>query len=274
MHTVLDEDFMDQQFEKVAEKYFKKYPEHMKVLEKSPLARVKSISTYDYYALGKMLEQWDVVVKICEASVGSISDLGLLPRVAHDVITINYGTSPMAVIASIQPIDEELGNVYYKTISARTSRGNKSANEAIVNVDTGMQEVPQGYASAKISDEDVGDGDGSSTAVVNTTLANTPVRKGSVTVRATIGGSVVTGTDGHIEQLGLTGTIIGDGILSGTITYATGAIVVEFDTAPDNGTNITTTYQADFEAASDITTIGTELTTKPIRAIPYALKEL
>lgn len=64
----------------------------------------------DYYCLGQQLESFDIYKSISEEE-GSLAQLGRIPHVAYDVLTVAYGQSPVSVIASVQPIDEETGSV-------------------------------------------------------------------------------------------------------------------------------------------------------------------
>lgn len=88
-----------------------------------------------------------------------------------------------------------------------------------------------GFQHSTVNDE-VGDtGDGSS-IMFEITLANVPVKRGSVSIVA----GAVTGTDNG------NGVISGFGV-SGTIKYKTGVIKLTFDVAVTNGVDITVDYQ-------------------------------
>jgi hypothetical protein len=80
--------------------------------------------------------------------------------------------------------------------------------------------------------QDVGDGDGSTTAFT-ATLNNTPIKAGTVVV------------DDRTETFSDdgAGTLTGDAGGSGTINYTTGALSVTFNTAPTDGLDIRTTYE-------------------------------
>lgn len=66
-------------------------------------------------------------------------------------------------------------------------------------------------------------------------LANKLSIPGSIEMTATVGAAAVTITDNG------KGVLSGDGV-TGTINYTTGAFSLEFDTAPDNATDITANY--------------------------------
>ena len=132
------------------DEYFEKYKPQMKCLEKSVLAKVKSLDTYDYWTLGKQLESWDTFVEMCE---GSVNQLGRIPNIAHDIITAVHGASILPIIASTQPIEEESGMVYFKTIRSEETRGSQTAQDVVMDPRTGVV-TPQGYASGWIEGEE------------------------------------------------------------------------------------------------------------------------
>lgn len=68
-----------------AEKYFKKYKPQMEALEGSVLSKVRNgIDPWDYWALGKQLEQFEIYQAVCEEA-GNTNLLGKLPNIAFDV---------------------------------------------------------------------------------------------------------------------------------------------------------------------------------------------
>ncbi len=258
----IDEAYLLNRIEEEADIYYRKYKPYMRLMEKSShWKKFKSPNAWDYRALGKMLESVDDLVKMCEAN-GTVADLGILPRIAKDVVTIMYGVSPLPLIASVQPIDEELGLIYYKRVKAVTGGGNLSAGQTIVSV-YGDYVTPQGYTNAEVS-EVIGTGNGTATTFTGT-LSYKPVRPGTVVVQA---GSVV-GQDFNYD-----GNILGDGV-RGTINYTTGAVSLTFATAPAAGVQVSVTYWGNIEDLSlGVKEINYELDTKQVRAKIYAVKGL
>ena len=91
----------------------------------------------------------------------------------------------------------------------------------------------------EVADEVLYAGDGVTTSFSGVSLANTPCGLGRLTITYTVGATDYTASDdgsGNIED-DATGELT-----SGTVNYTTGAIALEFDTAPDNVTNITVDY--------------------------------
>ncbi len=258
----INEDSLKDKFQREAEQLYSKYRDYMDTLEsKSILSRFKPITAFEYHALGKMLESVDETIKMNEAD-GTVSDLGLIPRIARDVVTISYGTSPLPLIASVQPQDEELGVVYYKAVQAITGQGNITAGSIIAGAQ-GQWITPQGFSSTAMTDA-LGTGNGTLTTFSGT-LPALPVRPGTVVVTA----GTVTGQDYNLD-----GNIIGQGIVSGsTINYDTGAITITFTTAPASGTVVQVQYWAlPSGINSTLNQINYELVAMPIRAQIYALK--
>lgn len=89
----------------------------------------------------------------------------------------------------------------------------------------------------RITAENIGTGNGV-TLIFNAVLAETPVRRGTVSIGYTIAATPRTATDNGL------GAISGFGLNSAlsTINYTTGAVHLVFTTAPDNATAITATY--------------------------------
>jgi len=248
--------------EEQADRLSRKYKRYMDNLEKySLISKVRPITAFDRWALGKMLENTDALIRMCEAN-GTVADLGLIPRIARDVVTIAYGVSPISIIASVQPQDEEVGIVYYKAVRAVSAGGNLNAGDTIASA-LGDWTTPSRFSGAE-QQEQIGTGDGSRTNFTGT-LSVYPVRPGTVVITA---GSVV-GRD--YEQ---DGNILGVGI-SGTVDYETGDFDITFGTAPGNNVAVMATYWGNVEDLTlGVREINYELVSKVVRARIFALKGL
>jgi len=89
MQSLIEESAVTQRFnvpaEEAAARYFKRYREHMELMEShSLLSKVRSITPYDYYALGRQLESFEAYRAMCEDD-GTLAQLGKIPNVAFDV---------------------------------------------------------------------------------------------------------------------------------------------------------------------------------------------
>lgn len=246
-----------------ASQYAEKYAPFMEALQnQSLLSQVRTITSNDVYALGKQLENFEIYKELCEED-GSIGQLGKIPDVAFDVLTVAYGTSPLSAIASIQPIDEEQGTIYYKNVVAATTKGSVNAGDVLSGPMGGDNYAADGYASSAVVGEAHGDTvDG--TTDYSFVLVNTPLRAGSVRI--------------ELAQLGLVATDNGAGQLigfdiQGTIDYNTGAVSITLKSNPADGHTITASYQSDYESAEDIPKILMKFTSKTVNARLWALKD-
>ena len=252
------------------EQYFDKYKDYMEFYEsKSTVAKTRGVTNDDLYALGMQLESYEEFQAFSEAN-GGYGDLGVLPNIALDVITASTALSPIPLFASVQPMQEQQGTIYFKNIIAETTRGGVTDNDVLVDARSGRLsnlQAQQSFAGEDIVGEVIFDTPNGvlvdfTAAAVVTYL---PVRKREVEVYATVGAATVKLIDDSL------GNLIGVGG-SGTIDYETGDVTVNFLTAPDDTTDITINYATNFEALTEIPTIRSEYDSIGIRARTYALR--
>lgn len=249
--------------ERRAELYLKKYASQMKILEssKNPIARVRSVSPYDIYALGHQLNMFEEYVQMCNEE-GTIGQLGQIPNIALDVITANYASSPLSVIASVQPIDEEAGTVYFKNVIAGTTRGNVTKGQSLSEATNMPDAHALGFAQDSVTH--TGPKTVAATLTYTFSLAQAPVKPGTTQIR--IAGLNLPSLDDS------QGNILGKGI-SGSVNYATGEVTIALAADPGADRQIFAVYATDFENASDIPNIKTTMSNKPINARVFTLKE-
>lgn len=252
-----------------AERYAKKYAPQVNLLESaSILSKVRQIRPYDIYALGSQLESFDTYKAMCEAD-GNIGNLGRVPDIALDVLSVVYGTSIMPLIASVQPIDEQNGLVYFKSVKAEDTRGNMTAGD-LARDPRVIGKTPQNYASNQINSEQLGTVASAVTAGTTQTVTGTLVVPPVTpqTVRITIGepASVVAFgmDDGN-------GVIVGSGV-SGTVNYTTGAVSLSVSAVCESGTKVYVNYRTNFEIADDIPQMQSYYGTHQVQAKVFALK--
>jgi hypothetical protein len=195
-------------------------------------------------------------------SEASLNDLGVLPKIALDVITASAANSALPLIASIQPIEEQKGIIYFRKVISRTNRGNVTDGTVLRSGQDWRQNLPGILASEEVIGEVKATGDGSTTDF-NFNLAYPPVRTRTVTIRLSDG--TVKGIDDGA------GNIIGVGV-SGVVNYQTGAVSIHFDKAPAKGVEILADYDSNFEEFDRLPTIGDEFDSITIEAKPYALR--
>ena len=259
---------MDQKIKKTAENLYEKYREQMDLLEKeSLLCKVKGhLDPYDVYALGKQLESFDTYLALCEDD-GNLGQLGKIPQIAYDVITVAYGTSVIPFIASVQPIEEESGHVYFKQVRAETKKGSITGPPTtFIDPRTGLA-TPRVYSGNFVTAFVAGVTVGAQTHYTGSIIPSPPYYQAPVrpqTVKIYLFGGVFCTDDGR-------GNLVGQG-LSGTIDYPSGSYVIDFLSDPGAAHNILADYQIQFEQADDLPRIGTFFDSTTIIAQVYALK--
>lgn len=240
--------------------YVEKYAEQMDVYQSfSVKSKVnESLSPYELVALGQQLDQFTNYQNFCE-SQGTLGSLGAIPQVALDVITASVGASILPLIASIQPMAEEHGIVYYKQITARQSTGGYTPGDIIASP---LSRDNPGTGTLGINRHQ---------STLDTTVALDVAYSGNITevplrpyrVDVNVAGVGFGKDDGA-------GKILGFGF-SGTIDYVTGAWTITFAADPGAGKAIIAIYDVDVDGAASIEKIAGGLATKDIRAQIWAL---
>ena len=248
-------------FNEKVEMFGEKYKKYFDFYEsKSILARTKGVTNEDLFALGQQLENFENYSKFNEAN-GSTGDLGVLPNIALDVITASSAQSAVPLVASVQPMREEQGTVYFKNVVSGTTRGNVSKNDVLLSGKNGRKLLAQGFASEGIYNEDSGAvGDGSA-KTFSFSLNYAPVRVRTVEI---VAGDTKLIDDGSGNLVGVGG--------QGTINYETGAVSVTYNTAPASGVKIYANYSTNFEVMDEIPTVRTEYDSASLKARIFALR--
>jgi hypothetical protein len=249
----------------------------MDLLDQSLLSKAKGgLEPYDVYALGKQLESFDSYLLLCEED-GNLGQLGKIPQIAYDVITVAYGTSIIPFVASVQPIEEESGHVYFKQVKPapftdETFKGGYSNATVFIDPRTGVV-TPRSYASNNVVESDTLSSSGGS-AQYTLTLRQFPVRPSTVSFYlATNSGVFGNDFNGYDPSTGL-GTVLGAGV-SGYVSYGSPAAagVLHLTFASDPGAvAVVVNYQVNYEQADDLPRITTYFDSTDIFAQVYALK--
>lgn len=160
-------------------------------------------------------------------------------------------------IVSIQPMSAPVGGIFFFELKYGTNKGKVKEGDILVK-------DFNPYASADfIDDEAVGSGDG----LVDTfthTLGKLPALAGSLKVK--VDDVVVAEADeaGDLQNVA-GGTAITVGANS-VIDIATGALSVEFASAPANGAVISIEYRYDMELNSDVMEVTLDTSLLPVKA--------
>lgn len=255
-----NEDVMTKRIERSAEAYAKKYRKQMEALEHSPLAKFRGLSVFDYYSLGEQLSQFDDYKSFIMED-GSAGDLGKLPDIAYDVITAVYGTSILPIIASVQPIEEERGTVYFKRVKAMTTRGNVTAGATLSNPRDGSVTYPQGYAGERVTVTGFSTVGGTTAYTGN--LPGSPMVRPN-TLKITVATLNLKAVDDGV------GNLLGIGI-QGSIDYSDGSYSLTFIANPAGVYAVTFAFGTNFEESGAIPKIQTFLDNDSVEAEIFAL---
>lgn len=111
MRTSIEE-MSNQKFNRLVESYEARYGKQFESLAKSPSFK-GNLSKNDMYNLGAQLDNYKKYESYV-AENSSASSLGVLPRVALDLISATYALSIAPQLASVQTLDEAQGLIYFK----------------------------------------------------------------------------------------------------------------------------------------------------------------
>jgi len=279
---------LEEEMQEKADRLYHKYQEQVSSIEGKGVFRYKEFSPYDAYALGSMLEQYENYQRFVEYTYGSVSDLGQLPKVALDVISIAYAGSILPLIASTQPIEEEKGIVYFKKVIANDSRGDITSGDTLWtarNQDGTSGNArpvhPTNYAGELIENEELATTSAAQSDYAITRVDYPPIRRHTLTITIEDlgvighddGGGTVEDCHGNLKVSAAgEGNIVGPGIC-GTVTYENGAMDLQLCDAPSSGGEpIYGTYATNFELSDDIPEISTILESTDVCAEVFALK--
>lgn len=253
--------------EELANVYDKKFSRHLDLLRESKIFKAmgREMNVWDAYAMGTVLEQYCQYEQYMKEA-NSLSALGQLPNVALDVLTTSMGLSVATAISSLQPIDDELGKVYFRNIFYTKTRQDATAGEQLLDPRQRLDPHKHisGYARDFVEDEILLASTTDGTTSYTLALSYAPVRTNLVVIKVPALNLEAT-DDG-------TGTLAGNGI-HGTVNYTTGTVVLDFSSNPGDGKTITASYSQDFEESSTLPEIHGKLAQMQVNAHIYTLVE-
>lgn len=256
-----------------AEKLYDRYKPFMEAYKTTPYARMKNLKMYDFISLGEQLFQFErycrqhnmpMMKNMQEGS--TVASVGVPPVVVLDLITASHGSNIMPMVASVQPIRERIGAIYFKKLIAATTRGNVTAGQQLAYIKDMPEVFPVGYAGEKVTEVAAETADGQLTYTA--TFAKSPVRQRSIRITVEDDTSVKGEDNGE-------GDILGIGCY-GTVTYGNasvpGTIELTFVKQPEVGKKIIISYGTDFEQNGQLPEITTEIVSEPIEAEIFGIK--
>lgn len=106
------EELTNAKYDRIVESYEARYGHQFEALAKSSTFK-GSMSKHDMFTLGAQLDNYKKYESYVTEN-SSAASLGVLPRVALDLISATYALSIAPQLASVQPLDEAQGLVYFK----------------------------------------------------------------------------------------------------------------------------------------------------------------
>lgn len=290
----VDERAVALSFEQTADLAAERWPSLIEAfVSDSVLAKTRGVYVEDVAALGEMLWQWEKYQNFCEAQ-GTLADLGTLPKHALEIITADFGTSIVPHVASVQPIKERLGIIYFKTVKTTKARGNMGVGDYIQHPfhppsastgDDGTQaslRYPEGYAGEKVMTTLAVTG-GNSTLQTFVQTTNIPLLASAtayIRPRSVVLTSTYTGVGGSHSIKAIDdgeGNLLGNGV-SGTIRYIpnggnAGVTALTFADPPTGTVTFTWEYATDFEESGYVPEVNFTVEFTDIAAEIFALTQ-
>lgn len=221
--------------------YERKYSQYFEMVEKFRKDRFKlsDLTMHEKLALGQYMENWENYLPILENDPTSRSVLGDIVQARMGLVALQYATLPIADLASVQPLNEQWGVIYYRRLVATTTRAGVTQGTTVANPAGLIYQNPDYYSEATTQSFPTV----TAQQNYNLTLSGTPLLPRYVQI--TVGPAKAI-DDGQ-------GNILGTGV-SGTINYATGALVLSITNASVNlGTHqIVVTYHQNLVESNSI----------------------
>lgn len=163
-------------------------------------------------------------------------------------------------IASVQPIDNRVGMINYISYEYGSKKGQTNPGDMFAS-SLNMGQADMNYSSRTIDNESVS----FTGTAVSGNLSWLPILPGTLYFEAD-GGSVVGKDDGN-------GNIVGTGITTGTINYATGAIAVTLAAKPSQDPTVTYEYNnEDVPLVNTVPEVNLKITSLPVVAQSRKMK--
>jgi len=231
--------------------------------QKDSCGRSLNMSAHSRWALAQLFEN----------QLGELKQFKEKHMIGEDTTTVNTApfikyTFPLlrrvwpALIApeivSIQPMSAPVGAIFYFELKYGSSKGSVVAGDKLV------KNFNRTYSSQYI--------DGEAGALANNTaqsftLAYKPVLAGKVSIETSVSGV------GPFVDNG-SGVLSGPGLASGTVDYATGAVVLTLSSAPGTGNTYSAKYEYNLEANSQVADVNIDISLVAVNAKSRKLKAL
>lgn len=254
-----------------ADKYSKKYSEELAILnesyEKKYGAHKRWNESFDAIAFGKYAENFENYMPILESDQTTRDNLGSILNQGLDLVLASYSALPMQFIASIQPLDQEVGVAYFRRAVATVDRAGIRAGDELMGEWGRMNDNIGDYASETIVNDSLSIN--STTTGLQTVTLTGPISKHSIKI--SVPGKLEAFDDGA-------GHIFGIGINSdnSSVNYETGVLNIEFSNIAGMGlttpTAVIVTATQLLPASQKIPAFKWDLVSKPIQVQYWMLQ--
>lgn len=216
----------------------------------------------DTLAFGDYAKTWQSYIPVFEADLTSRSTLGPALQTNLGMIAMSYAALPIQNLASVQPLTDEAGTVYYRKGVAANDHGSVKKGDTLIGAMGGIHNQIDSFTSETqvLSQKFV-------SGTTMTFNAGAEVRPG--TVKFNLGTKVKAIDDGEGHLLG-----VNIDAKKSTIDYTTGQIKVEFlDVSSFTTSDVADLTYANSVIDSDtIPTMKWILTGKVVQADYYVLQ--
>lgn len=183
------------------------------------------------------------------------------------IVRASFPSSPVNQLVSVQPMTRKNGTIYWLNYVIGQTRGSFQRGQTLFDANLGWQ-GRVGYTDEKVSGEVEAT---AASATQSGTLAETPVRPGSVEIVVTTGSGSATLRDNGNGGLAVVGTnATGQNLTSGTINYVTGAFSAVF-AASITTTSVTASYQTNSEGQYVKPQMDLEIQSTGVQAVRRAI---
>jgi len=279
----MSESFVEKRYEQDAQRFETRFADYLtdaaSAFNEAYSKFGKQWSLHDTVALGTYLEQWENFCQMTEEDVTTRDVLGDYMKVGLGLAAIQYVALPASFLASVQPLADEVGLIYFRELVSTMARGNIGAGEVIGSqggrlsndLDTYYQEAGESTTALFA----MGAPQTTPFAIALCTPVN-PVRPRTieVTITSIVGGITTTYNgidDGNSFVIGNWPTPAG--LKTGTINYTTGAVVINLtDVAYQAGSQIVIKFHQALDQASEIPGFLYRLSSKSVRANYFILE--
>lgn len=250
-----------------AAKYESEYGQYIEMAAEAMQTKFEyDWTTNDTLAFGAYAETWQSYRPVMEADITTRNSLGPAIQSNLGIIAMSYASLPIQNLASVQPLSDEAGTVFFRQGLAANTRGQVNKGDQLVS--------PYGAINKNI-DSFTSETQTVSSTVATGTTSYTLQARGELkpgAVRVTVGGGKVKGQDdgeGHLVGVGINAE-------ASTVNYTTGEIkvVLTSDTVRGVGNNdvIDVLYQHSVIDSKEIPTMKWVLTSKVVQADYYILQ--